>query len=279
MKIYRWLDILLGILFWGAGLLILLVLVSIFSYLVLRGGPILSWDFIFEQPKGFPLGTEGGVLPAIKGTVYLVMVSLMVAVIPGIATATYLAELTKPSKYNEILNITIQCMAGVPSIVIGLFSYAIFVVQLGFGISLLAGGLALGMMIFPVIVVTARDALLAVNTEYRKVGLGLGVSRWYLLSRVIFPQAAPAILSGILLSMGYAAGATAPIMVTAAVVSANTSGALFEPVMALPYHLYILFSQQISIDYAYGTALLLVLLLLTLNIVAMGIRSFKRKGA
>lgn len=279
MKTYRWFDVLLGILFWGAGLFILLVLLGIFGYLVLRGGPVLSWEFIFAHPKGFPLGTEGGVLPAIKGTACLVLVALTVAVIPGIGTAIYLTELAVHSKYKEIINITIQCMAGVPSIVIGLFSYAIFVVQLGFGISLLAGGLALGIMIFPVIVVTARDALLAVNTDYRMVGLGLGVSRWYLLSRVIFPQAAPAILSGILLSMGYAAGATAPIMVTAAVVSANTSGALFEPVMALPYHLYILFSQQISIDHAYGTALLLVLLLLALNIVSMGIRNFKRRGA
>lgn len=254
--------------------MILLILGTILGYLIVQGGAVFSWEFIFTNPKGFPLGTEGGVLPAVKGTLYLVMVALMTAVIPGIATAIYLAELAKPSKYRDILNVTIQCMAGVPSIVIGLFSYATFVVMLGFGISLLAGGLALGIMIYPVIVVTAREALLAVNDQYRTVGLGLGVSRWYLLTRIILPQATPAILSGILLSMGYAAGATAPIMVTAAVVSANTSGSLFEPVMALPYHLYILFSQQISIDNAYGTALLLVLLLLTLNIIAMIIRSY-----
>ena len=135
----------------------------------------------------------------------------------------------------------------------------------------------MGIMIFPVIVLTARDALLAVNEQYRLAGAALGVSRWYMLHRVIIPQAAPAILSGILLAMGYAAGATAPIMVTAAVISAGMSGGLMEPVMALPYHLYILFSQHISMEKAYGTALLLVLLLLFLNITALLLRGGREK--
>jgi phosphate transport system permease protein len=208
----------------------------------------------------------------------LVFIAILAAAVPGLITAVYLSEYGNSSKFTTLVNITIQCMAGIPSIVTGLFGYAFFVVHLGFGISLLAGGLSLGIMIFPVVVLTARDALLAVNEQYRLAGTALGVSRWYMLRRVIIPQSATAILSGILLAMGYAAGATAPIMVTAAVISAGMSGGLLDPVMALPYHLYILFSQHISMEKAYGTALLLVLLLLFLNITALMLRGRHGKG-
>lgn len=275
----RWLDLLWLVLFWGSGLTILFILLGILGYLLFRGGSALSLEFLTTSPKGFPLGTGGGVFPAIKGTVYLVLIAVVSSAVPGIVTAVYLAEYAGQSRFKGLVNLTVQCMAGVPSIVTGLFGYALFVVHMGFGISLLAGGLSLGIMVFPVIVVTARDALLAVNEHYRLVGTSLGVSRWYMLVRVNFPQAAPAIISGVLLAMGYAAGATAPVMVTAAVISASSSGALLEPVMALPYHLYILFSQRISMEKAYGTALLLVLLLLVLNVTALWLCSFKRKGA
>lgn len=264
--------------FWSAGLAILLVLTGIIGYLLLRGGSSLTVEFLTTAPRGLPLGTSGGVLPAIKGTLLLVLIAVLAAAVPGLITAIYLSEYGESSKFTTLVNITIQCMAGIPSIVTGLFGYAFFVVYLGFGFSLLAGGLSLGIMIFPVIVLTARDALLAVNEQYRLAGAALGVSRWYMLHRVIIPQAAPAILSGILLAMGYAAGATAPIMVTAAVISAGMSGGLMEPVMALPYHLYILFSQHISMEKAYGTALLLVLLLLFLNITALLLKGRHRKG-
>jgi phosphate transport system permease protein len=268
----RLLDIVWLTLFWLTGLSILAILLSIIGYLIYRGGSVLSLEFITSSPSGMPLGAEGGVLPAIKGTVYLILVAIVTAVLPGVITAVYLTEYAEESKFKEIINLTVQCMAGVPSIVTGLFGYAFFVMHLGFGISLLAGGLSLAIMIFPQIVVTARDALLSIDENYRLVGLAMGVSRWYMLMRVILPQAAPAIVGGILLAMGYAAGATAPIMVTAAVISANSSGALLEPVMALPYHLYILFSQQISIENAYGTALLLVLLLLFINVITLWLR-------
>jgi phosphate transport system permease protein len=264
--------------FWSAGLAILLVLTGIIGYLLLRGGSSLTVEFLTTAPRGLPLGTSGGVLPAIKGTLLLVLIAVLAAAVPGLITAIYLSEYGESSKFTTLVNITIQCMAGIPSIVTGLFGYAFFVVYLGFGFSLLAGGLSLGIMIFPVIVLTARDALLAVNEQYRLTGAALGVSRWYMLHRVIIPQAAPAILSGILLAMGYAAGATAPIMVTAAVISAGMSGGLMEPVMALPYHLYILFSQHISMEKAYGTALLLVLLLLFLNITALLLKGRQGKG-
>lgn len=265
--------------FWAAGLLLLVVLFGILGYLFYQGHTSLTQDFFFSSPRGLPLGAEGGIFPAIQGTLFLVVIAVFTAVLPGLATAIYLAEYAGKSKVNTVINLTIQCMAGIPSIVTGLFGYALFVVKMGFGISLLAGGLSLAIMIFPVIVVTARDALQAVNRDYRWVGISLGVSRRYLLSRVILPQAAPSILGGLLLAMGYAAGATAPIMVTAAVIATPSAGNLFEPVMALPYHLYILFSQQISLEKAYGTALVLVLLLLTLNVIALWFKNLKSKGA
>lgn len=271
-------DIIWLSLFWGAGLVILILLLCILAYLLYRGGSSLTWEFVANAPAGFPLGTQGGVLPAIRGTFYLVIIAVTASAIPGIITAVYLAEYAGPTKFSSLINLTVQCMVGVPSIITGLFAYAFFVLYLGLGISLLAGGLALSIMIFPVIVVTARDALLAVNKQYRLVGAALGVSRWYILCEVVFPQAMPAIAGGLLLAMGYAAGATAPIMVTAAAISADSSGNLFEPVMALPYHLYILFSQHVSLSKAYGTALLLVLLLLLINVAALWLRSIK-KGA
>ncbi|ACV61089.1 phosphate ABC transporter, inner membrane subunit PstA [Desulfofarcimen acetoxidans DSM 771] len=278
MTVRKWLDRLWLAVFWGAGLLILVILFSILGYLFYRGWPSLSIEFLTLTPKGLPLGSEGGVWPAITGTVYLVLIAVAAAGIPGITAAIYLVEGKDNQKFKQTINLIVQCMAGIPSIIIGLFGYSLLVVYLGFGISLLAGGLTLGIMIFPLILITARDALSAVNENYRLIGISLGVSRRYILARIIFPQAMPSILSGLLLAMGYAAGATAPIMVTAAVISAGSPGSLLEPVMALPYHLYTLFSQQISLDKAYGTALLLVLLLLAINITALCLRGCKRKG-
>lgn len=277
MSLRRLIDTFCLAIFWLAGLLLLIILLGILGYLIYRGHSAINLEFLLASPKGLPLGTEGGILPAIKGTVCLIMLAVSIAALPGLATAIYLAEYAHKNVISQIINTTVQCMAGLPSIVTGLFCYALFVVRMGFGISLLAGGLALGMMIFPVIVVTARDALLAVNKHYRIVGTSLGVSKSYLLVRILLPQAASGIIGGILLAMGYAAGATAPIMVTAAAIATPSTGDLFQPVMALPYHLYILFSQQVSLDKAYGTALVLVSLLLILNVIAMCLRHQKRR--
>lgn len=258
---------------WGSGLAVIAVLLAIMGLLLARGGGALSWEFLTAAPKGLILGTEGGIYPAILGTVSLVAVASLAAAIPALLTAIYLVEYGKASAVAHGINFVIQAMIGIPSILTGLFGYAFFVVTLGFGISLLSGGLTLAIMILPTLVVLMRDALQAVNDEYRLVGASLGVSRRYLLQRVILPIASPHLLSAVLLAMGYAAGATAPIMVTAAVVMSRGSVDLFSPVMALPFHLYILFSQHISLERAYGTALVLVLLLLALNLLSFYLRS------
>ena len=258
---------------WGSGLAVIAVLLAIMGLLLARGGEALSWEFLTAAPKGLILGTAGGIYPAILGTVSLVAVASLAAAIPALLTAIYLVEYGKTSVVAHGINFVIQAMIGIPSILTGLFGYAFFVVTLGFGMSLLSGGLTLAIMILPTLVVLMRDALQAVNDEYRLVGASLGVSRRYLLQRVILPIASPHLLSAVLLAMGYAAGATAPIMVTAAVVMSRGSIDLFSPVMALPFHLYILFSQHISLDRAYGTALVLVLILLALNLLSFYLRS------
>ena len=263
--------------FWVSGLLILVILLAIITYLIWRGGPFINSEFILESPGGFPLGTEGGIFPAIKGTLWLIVLALVISIVPGLLTAMYLSEYGRSGRLAEIINLLVQSMAGVPSIIIGLFVYALGVVTLGWGISLLAGGLALAIMIFPVIVISSRDALLAVDKNYRLVANSLGVSKSYTLYRVILPRAAAGITAGVLLSLGYAAGATAPIMVTAAAFVASSSGALLEPVMALPYHLYILFNEHISLNHAYATALVLVTLVLFLNILALSLSSWQER--
>jgi phosphate transport system permease protein len=264
-------DSFLIIIFWGSGLILLAGLIAIITYLFIQGGSALSLDFLRLPPAGSPLGKEGGVLPAIKGTLYLIGIALTVTAIPAFFTAIYLSEYAQPSPLLNTMEVLIQSMAGVPSIIIGLFVYALCVVQLGWGISLLAGGVALSIMIFPVIVVSMRDSLRAVDRDYRLTGAALGVSPAYMLRRIILPQSWRAIIGSILLALGYAAGATAPIMVTAAAISAPASGNLFDPVMALPYHLYLLFNEHISLDNAYATALLLVIMLLILNSAALAL--------
>ncbi len=258
---------------WGSGLVVIAVLLFIMGLLVVRGGGVISWEFLTSTPKGLYLGMEGGIFPAIIGTISLVAIATLTAAIPALLTAIYLVEYGKASPLAHVINFTIQAMIGIPSILIGLFGYAFFVVTLGLGISLLAGGLTLAIMILQTLVVLMRDALHAVNDDYRLLGESLGVSRRYLLQRIILPVASPHLLSSILLAMGYAAGATAPIMVTAAVVMSRGSVSLLNPVMALPFHLYILFSQHISLERAYGTALVLVLILLALNLLSLYLRS------
>ncbi|MGI6413201.1 MAG: phosphate ABC transporter permease PstA [Syntrophomonadaceae bacterium] len=263
--------------FWVSGLLILVILLAIITYLIWRGGPFINSEFILASPGGFPLGTAGGIFPAIKGTMWLILLAFVITIVPGLLTAIYLSEYGRSGRLAEMINLLVQSMAGVPSIIVGLFVYALGVVTLGWGISLLAGGLALAIMVFPVIVISSRDALLAVDENYRLVANSLGVSKSYTLYRIILPRAAAGITAGILLSLGYAAGATAPIMVTAAAVIASSSGALFEPVMALPYHLYILFNEHLSMSYAYATALVLVSLLLFINILALSLSSLQER--
>ncbi|SDF79623.1 phosphate ABC transporter membrane protein 2, PhoT family [Sporomusa acidovorans] len=258
--------------FWGAGFFVVGILAIILGLLIYRGGGALSWEFLTSEPKGLFLGTAGGIFPAILGTFSLLAIATVAAAFPALLVSIYIVEYGNGAWFAKFCNYVVQSMVGIPSILIGLFGYSCFVVYLGFGISLLAGGLTLSVMIFPTVTVLMRDALKAVNGEYRLIGEILGVSKGYILKKVILPEASPNLLSAVLLAMGYAAGATAPIMVTAAVILTRGGISLHNPVMALPFHLYILFSQHVSIERAYGTALVLVLMLLCINSLSQYLR-------
>ena len=227
-----------------------------------NGWRSISLEFLLSSPKGMPLGTEGGIFPAIMGSLALGIISMLVASILGIATAIYLTFYCKSTAFHSFTRVVIQCIAGIPSIVLGLFGYAFFVVFLGMGYSLLAGALTLSIMIFPVVAVNTEKTLTEIRKEQMMASYALGVSKSYTFFKVILPYQKNDILSGILLGTLYAMGATAPIMLTAAVLSATTPSSLLQPVMALPYHLYILASTNISLENAYGTALVLLLILL-----------------
>jgi len=258
--------------FCASGILLAGVLIAILGLLLFRGSNELTWEFLTTGPKGLFLGMEGGIYPAIMGTIALLVIATSAATLPALATAVYLTEYSTSSRFSWVIDIIIRSMVGLPSILIGLFGYAFFVLYLDFGISLISGALTLAIMVFPTLVILMRDALCSVNADYRLAGLLLGVSRWYILRRVVLPQAAPSLFGAVLLAMGHAAGATAPIMVTAAVIAARAPSRLLEPVMALPYHLYILFSQYVSLEKAYATALILVVLLLTFNVLSVALR-------
>ncbi|HMM19282.1 MAG TPA: ABC transporter permease subunit [Selenomonadales bacterium] len=264
-------------LLWGSGLLLPAILLFIVGCLVWKGGRVISWEFLSTLPKGAVLGAAGGILPAIKGTLGLIGLSMAFAAPVALITAVYLAEYGYSSRADRALYAIITGMVGLPSILTGMFGYAVFVVYLGFGLSLLSGSLTLAIMVFPTLVALMRNSILSAADKYRALGLSLGVSRWYLLLRVTLPAAVPGLVSAALLAIGYAAGATAPIMVTAAVIMSRGSIELTQPVMALPYHLYILFSQHISLERAYATALVLLGLLLVCNIAALVIRKMAQR--
>lgn len=257
--------------------LVLAAAAFIIFHIVFHGWSSLSLEFLFDSPSGMPLGTEGGIFPAIMGTLALGAVSITAASLLGAATALYLYLYCRNSFINSAIRLVIQCIAGIPSIVLGLFGYTFFVVFMGMGYSLLAGGLTLAIMIFPVVSVNTEKALAETNKEQVLASYALGISRAHTFSRIILPQTKNDIVSGILLAVVYAMGATAPIMLTAAVLSASAPSSLTRPVMALPYHLYILASERLSIDHAYGTALVLLLILLGIYVLVATLFTRKRR--
>jgi len=235
--------------------------IYVMGHIIVNGWRSISLDFLISSPRGMPLGSEGGIFPAIIGSLALGIVSMLLASILGIATAIYLYQYCASQRIYSFIRLVVQCIAGIPSIVLGLFGYTFFVVSMGMGYSLLAGGLTLSIMIYPIVTINTEKALAEIQKEQTLVSYSLGVSKSHTFFHVIWPERKNDILSGVLLGTVYAMGATAPIMLTAAVLSASSPTSLFEPVMALPYHLYIMASERISIQNSYGTALVLLMVL------------------
>ncbi len=257
-----------------------IALFIIVFFMIKNGIGAISWEFLSEVPRNSM--TEGGILPCIVGTVLLSIGAIVVALPIGVASAIYLNEYARPGKVLRTIRLGINNLAGVPSVVFGLFGLAFFVIYLNMGVSLLAGALTLGAMSLPVIIGSTEEALKSVPDTYREASLGLGATKWQTVQRVVLPTAMPGILTGTILGLSRAAGETAPIMFTAAVFfTPNLSTSLFDEIMALPYHIYVLATAGTEIaktrPLQYGTALVLIALVLGMNMVAILLRSRLRK--
>lgn len=249
-----------------------LALLVILYFVVSRGLRALNWTFLTQPPMDSM--TTGGIFPCIVGTVCLGIGAILFALPIGVASAIYLHEYARPGRFIRIVRLGINNLAGVPSVVFGLFGLAFFVVYLKMGVSILAGALTLAVMSLPVIIGSAEEALRSVPDTYREASLGLGATKWQTIYRVVLPTATPGILTGAILGLSRAAGETAPIMFTAAVFfSPSLPSSMFDEIMALPYHIYVLATAGTEIEATrhlqYGTALVLIALVLGLNLFAI----------
>lgn len=257
-----------------------IALVIIIYFIVKNGWKAINWTFLSQPP--IDSMTRGGILPCIIGTLYLSVGAIAVAFPIGVASAIYLNEYAHPGKLLRIIRLGISNLAGVPSVVFGLFGLAFFVIYLKMGVSLLAGALTLGAMSLPVIIGTTEEALKSVPDTYREASLGLGATKLQTIFRVVIPSALPGILTGGILGISRAAGETAPIMFTAAVFyTPDLPASIFDEIMALPYHIYVLATAGTEIEATrplqYGTALVLIALVLGMNLAAILYRSKLRK--
>lgn len=257
-----------------------LALAVIVFFMAINGLKAINWTFLTQPPTD--MMTKGGILPCIVGTVCLSIGALLVAFPVGVASAIYLNEYARPGKVLRIIRLGINNLAGVPSVVFGLFGLAFFVIYLKMGVSLLAGALTLGAMSLPVIIGSTEEALKAVPDTYREASLGLGATKLQTIFRVVLPAALPGILTGGILGLSRAAGETAPIMFTAAVFfTPHLPKSIFDEIMALPYHIYVLATAGTEIELTrplqYGTALVLIVLVLGMNLVAIIWRSRLRR--
>jgi len=257
-----------------ATLLVVIPVIAIVALIVTEGWGALSWEFLFSMPRDGM--RAGGIFPAIVGTVYLVFISLAFALPIGVMAAIYLSEYAKDNALTRLINLAIINLAGVSSVVFGLFGLSLFVVFLKFGVSIISGALTLGIMTLPVIITTTREALRAVPASYREVSFSLGASRWQTVRHAVLPRAVSGILTGAILSVGRVAGETAPILFTvAAFYLPNLPTGLSDQAMALPYHLYVITTQIPGIPehFRYGTAFVLIGIVLIMNVIATVIRS------
>ena len=261
-----------------ATLLIVIPVGLIVVIIIQKGLPAINWQFLTQMPRQGM--RAGGIFPAIVGTIYLVLGAIIFALPIGLLAAIYLSEYSKENLLTRLIKLSIVNLAGVPSVVYGLFGLALFVVFFKFGASILSGSLTLGIMILPLIITASREALESVPQTFREVSLSLGASKWQTIRHIVLPNAIPGILTGAILGLGRAAGETAPILFTvAAFYLPRLPQSIFDQAMALPYHLYVISTQVPNVDekIRYGTAFVLLALVLFMNLIAIVIRSKFRK--
>ena len=253
------------VLIWISALSTIAVMILILLQILGEGLPILHLRFFIESPR--EMGREGCIFPTIIGTFALTAVGILFATPLGVGTAIFLREYTRESQISRIIRFGTDCLAGVPSIIFGLFGFVFFVIYLNMGWSILSGGLTLAAMILPTIISTAEEAIKAIPYSYREVSYSLGGTKWQTVIRAILPNALPGIFTGIILGVGRSIGETAAIILTAGS-SLVMPTSLFSPIRTMSIHFYILAREGISMDMAYGTGAALILLVLLINTVA-----------
>lgn len=260
-------------------ILVIVPIVLVILFVFINGMGAISWEFLSQPPREGM--TQGGIWPAVWGTVLLTFGTAIAAIPLGIGAAIYLAEYAGDNWLTRMVRLAIVNLAGIPSIVYGLFGLGAFVLFLNMGTSLVAGSLTLGLMTLPVVISTAEEAILAVPQQFRTVSLSLGATRWQTIRHQVLPHALPGIITGVILGLGRAAGETAPILFTvAAFYLPELPDSIFDQSMALPYHLYVIATQVpgMPLQIQYGTALVLLLIVLSLTLVATVLRSYMRRN-
>ncbi|MGE5612094.1 MAG: phosphate ABC transporter permease PstA [Bacillota bacterium] len=250
---------------WGLAAITLGVLAFIIAFILVQGLPHLTWTFLSESPQS--MGREGGVLPMIVGTIWVAGLAVLIAAPVGVATAVYLTEYTRESRLTAVIQFGADCLAGIPSIIFGLFGFVFFGITLGMGFSILSGALTLALMVLPTIIRTSEEAIRAVPRSYRDVSYGLGSTRWQMVTWVVLRCALPGICTGIVLSMGRSISETAAVMLTAGS-ALRLPHSIFDSSRTLALHFYILSREGISMANAYATASALILAILIINLVA-----------
>ncbi len=243
----------------------LLLLMYIISFVFARGIGVVTWEFLTRPPV--QMGRAGGIFPSIVGTAALTAVALVIATPLGVASAIYLTEYTEEGRVSRVIRFGAESLAGIPSIIFGLFGFLFFVVFLRFGWSILSGGLTLALMVLPTVIRTSEEAIRSVPKEHKELSLSLGASKWQTVVFVVLPSALPGIVTGVMLALGRAVGETAAVIFTAGS-SLRLPGSIMDPVRTLPVHFYVLAREGISAANAYGTAAVLLAIVLFIEVMA-----------
>jgi phosphate transport system permease protein len=253
-------------------------IILVILYVIINGIGMINWEFLTAPPRNGM--REGGIMPALLGTVFLTLGTAIVSLPLAIGAAIYLAEYAEDNRLTRWVRLAIVNLAGIPSIVYGLFGLGAFVLFMNLGTSIVAGSLTLGILTLPVVISAAEEAILAVPQEFRTVSLSLGATRWQTIRHQVLPHALPGIITGVILGLGRAAGETAPILFTvAAFYLPELPKSIFDQTMALPYHLFVISTQvpNMPLQVQFGTALVLLLLVLSMTLVATIFRTYMRR--
>jgi phosphate transport system permease protein len=250
---------------WSISIVIIGVLVSIMGFILYRGLPAITWSFLTEIPRN--MGRDGGISSAIVGTLSVTILAVAISIPFGIGTAFYLAEYTKGGMVTRIIRFSAESLAGIPSIVYGLFGFIFFVMYLNLGWSILSGGLTLAIMILPTLIRTSEEAIRSVPNIFREVSFSLGATKWQTIRRAVFPSAVRGISNGVILSVGRCVAETAAVMLTAGS-ALRMADSIFSPTRTMAVHFYMLATEGTSMNNAYGTAAILIILIFLINVVA-----------